>query len=40
MAADPADGIFIVENLMAHEERIPDDIPEQACSLWDSSMVS
>ena len=23
----PAAGIFILENLMAHEERIPEDIP-------------
>ena len=28
--AKPATGIFIIENLMAHEERTPEDIPEQA----------
>jgi TatD DNase family protein len=26
------EGIFVLENLMAHEERVPDDLPEQPCS--------
>jgi len=30
--AKPAEGIFIIETLMAHEKRTPDDIPEQACT--------
>jgi TatD DNase family protein len=30
--AKPVEGIFIIENLMAHEKRIPEDIPEQACT--------
>ena len=30
--AKPSAGIFIIENLMAHEERTPEDIPEQACT--------
>ncbi len=30
--AVPAAGIFQIENLMAHEERTPEDIPEHACS--------
>ena len=25
-------GVFFIENLMAHEERTPDDVPEQACT--------
>lgn len=28
----PGSGVFFIENLMAHEERTPDDIPEQACT--------
>jgi TatD DNase family protein len=28
----PGAGIFIIENLMAHEERTPEDVPEQACT--------
>jgi TatD DNase family protein len=28
----PSEGIFIIENLMAHEKRTPEDIPEQACT--------
>ncbi|MCX6256113.1 MAG: TatD family hydrolase [Bacteroidia bacterium] len=30
--AKTAEGIFIIENLMAHEKRTPQDIPEQACT--------
>ena len=28
----PAAGIFIIENLMAHEERTPEDVPELGCT--------
>jgi TatD DNase family protein len=28
----PETGIYAIENLMAHEERTPEDIPEQDCS--------
>lgn len=28
----PVAGVFIVENLMAHEERTPEDVPELACT--------
>jgi TatD DNase family protein len=28
----PGSAVFFIENLMAHEERTPDDIPEQACT--------
>jgi TatD DNase family protein len=31
-AAKPVSGIYIIENLMAHEELTPEDIPEKACS--------
>jgi TatD DNase family protein len=30
--AKPAAGVFIIENLMAHEGRRPDDMPGTACS--------
>jgi TatD DNase family protein len=29
----PLDGIFYIETLMAHEAKIPEDIPEQACTV-------
>jgi TatD DNase family protein len=28
----PSEGIFFIENLMAHEEKVPEDFPEQACT--------
>jgi TatD DNase family protein len=28
----PSEGVFLLEDLMAHEDRIPGDLPDEACS--------